>query len=335
LRGVDHPERPERVEEVAARLRAAGVFSQPLPARDASDEELERVHLPVYIELVKRETDQLAVSEALEAPRRRARYLSTGDAVIDATSQRVARRAAGGAIVAVEASAGGREAVFALVRPPGHHAEPDRGMGFCLFNNVAIAARAYQAAGGGRVLIADFDYHHGNGTEAVAGGGLSYCSTHAYPAYPGTGVRSYRRNGDLVANVPLPASGISTEMFVATWEALLPLVARAVRPNLLVVSAGFDYVGGDRVGDLGVGVEAAANLAAAIRRVAEEHCNGSVAYVLEGGYEVDALTESIAWIARVHDAASTFVAPGDACILPLQVRQSLEALKKLAQGSCQ
>jgi acetoin utilization deacetylase AcuC-like enzyme len=323
LRGVAHPERPERVEEVGARLRAQGVLSQTLPARDASDEEIERVHTRAYVELVERESHRLKT----------ARYLSTGDAVIDATSHRVARRAAGGAIAAFEACARGREAVFALVRPPGHHAEADRGMGFCLFNNAAIAARAYQAATGGRVLVADFDYHHGNGTEAVAGAGLSYCSTHAYPAYPGTGARSYRRGSDFVVNVPLPVGGVSTEAFVAVWEELLPAVARAVRPNLLVVSAGFDYVAGDSVGDLGVGVEAAAHLAAAIRRVADEHCDGSVAYVLEGGYGIDALTCSIASIARIHDGPATLVAAADPNAIPSDVRRSVQEFLSVAQGS--
>lgn len=321
LRGVDHPERPERVEAVAQRLRASGILEQSIPARDATDDELERVHAPAYIELVARET------HGLTGPT----YLSTGDAVIDASSYRAARRAAGGAIAAVEACVAGNEAVFALVRPPGHHAESDRGMGFCLFNNVAVAARAYQAMGGGGVLVVDFDYHHGNGTEAVAGRGLSYCSTHAYPAYPGTGARSYRRGDDVIANVPLPASGVSTEAFVALWELLLPSIAAVVRPSLLLVSAGFDYVAGDSVGDLGVGVEAAAPIAAAIRRVADEHCNGSVAYVLEGGYDLDAISNSISAIADVHDDA---VAPGavaDAEAIPKEVRQQVRALVTAAK----
>jgi acetoin utilization deacetylase AcuC-like enzyme len=316
LRGVAHPERPERVEAVAAALRARGVLGQSIPARDASDEEILRVHTRRYFDLVERETARL----------HEARYLSTGDTVVGEASYRAARRAAGGAIAAVEAAVAERGAVFALVRPPGHHAEPDRGMGFCLFNNVAIAARAYRAAGGGNVLVVDFDYHHGNGTEAVAGAGLSYCSTHAFPAYPGTGTRSYRRGNDLVANVPLPAAGVSTEAFVAVWEELLPAVARAVRPEVLVVSAGFDYVAGDVVGDLGVGVDAAAPVAAAIRRIAEEYCGGSVAYVLEGGYGVDALTNSIAAIASVQSRASTANAGADPKSIPLDVRNQLKKL---------
>jgi acetoin utilization deacetylase AcuC-like enzyme len=251
--------------------------------------------------------------------------------VVDERSFAAARRAAGGAIAAVEAAVAGREAVFALVRPPGHHAEPDRGMGFCLFNNVAIAARAYQAAGGGRVLIVDFDYHHGNGTQAVAGAGLSYVSTHAYPAYPGTGTSSFRVSSDVVGNVPLPVTGISTEGFVAAWEALLPMAARAVSPDLLIVSAGFDYVKGDCVGDLGVEVEAARALAAIVCSVAEEYCNGAVAYVLEGGYDLDALTTSIASIAAISDGAEP-PSRADPRAIPPAARTALHVFSGISQG---
>jgi acetoin utilization deacetylase AcuC-like enzyme len=348
LRGVGHPERPDRVEVVADRLRALGLLEQTVAARDASDDEIERVHARGYLDLVKREVAALVtLSEAPEGRSRRGpRYLSTGDVVIDARSLDVARRAAGGAIAAVEAAVAGREAVFALVRPPGHHAEPDRGMGFCLFNNVAVAARAYQAAchpelaachpelveGRGRVLIADFDYHHGNGTEAVAGDGLSYVSTHAYPAYPGTGTRSYMRSKDFVVNVPLPATGISTEAFVAIWEALLPMAAAAVSPDLLIVSAGFDYVAGDSVGDLGVGLEAAASLATIIRTVAAEHCDGAVAYVLEGGYGLDALTRSIAEIADVSDGRGSPIERADPRAIPATAQAELKAFSRISQG---
>ncbi len=183
-------------------------------------------------------------------------------------------------------------------------------MGFCLFNNVAIAARAFAASRGGdaRILIVDFDYHHGNGTEAIAGQGLSYVSTHAFPTYPGTGAQSYRISKDLVVNVPLPVSGVSTEAFVALWQYLLPTLARIVRPELVIVSAGFDYVAGDSVGDLGVGVEAAAPVAAAIADIAAEYCGGAVAYVLEGGYGIDAVTRSIAEIAAARAGAKTQLA---------------------------
>lgn len=174
-------------------------------------------------------------------------------------------------------------------------------MGFCLFNNAAIAARAYQAMFGGRVLIVDFDYHHGNGTQDVAGNGLSYVSTHAFPAYPGTGREDVEVDGGMVVNVPLPASGVATETFVATWERLLPEIARATRPDAIVVSAGFDYVKGDPVGDFGVEIEAATHLADLISTIAVDY-NAALAYVLEGGYNIDALTDSIE---RVIDASAT------------------------------
>lgn len=307
------------MEVVASRLRAGGTLAETVDARDATDDEILRVHTSGYLELLKREIAAL----------RRPSYLSTGDVVVDARSFEVARRAAGGAIAAAEACDTGREAVFALIRPPGHHAEPSRGMGFCLLNNAAIAARAYQAGSGGRVLVVDFDYHHGNGTQAIAGGGLSYVSTHAFPAYPGTGRDSYRLAGDdAVANVPLPASGISTEAFVAVWEMLLPKVAETVRPDLLVVSAGFDYVAGDAVGDLGVGVEAAGPLAAAIADVAGRYCGGRVAYMLEGGYDLDALAQSIALIAATSDAAGNDGASSgaDPESIPEFVRNSLRRI---------
>ena len=316
LRDLGHPESPDRVEVVAARLAQRGLAGDLHQAHDAEDDELERVHERRYVELVKREIGDLA------GPR----YLSTGDVVVDARSLDVARRAAGGAIAAVEAAVQSNAPVFALVRPPGHHAEAARGMGFCVFNNAAIAARAYQARAGGRVLLVDFDYHHGNGSEDAVGEGLSYVSTHASPAYPGTGFGSRAKGDDALINVPLPASGISTEAFVAIWDHLLERAAAFVRPDLIVASAGFDYVAGDPVGDLGVDVDAASALARAINRTAAAYCSGRVAYVLEGGYDIDALTESIAQVIEVTDRADTDGSAAQREAIPSTQRDLLRAV---------
>ncbi len=279
-----------------------------------------RVHSPAYVELVKRETSST----------RRARYLSTGDVVIDEHSLAAAKRAAGGAIVAMEEAAHAKRPVFALVRPPGHHAEQQRGMGFCLFNNAAIAARAYQAAFGANVLVVDFDYHHGNGTQDIAGSGLSYISTHASPAYPGTGYEIEALDGDALVNVPLPVTGIETEAFIAVWERLLRRTVTALRPRAIVVSAGFDYVAGDPVGDLGVAVDAAKMLARAINRVAVEYCEGRVVYVLEGGYDIDALTESVAQI--LESEGDVRENNPDEASIPEAVRDRLTRLENVASA---
>ncbi len=307
------------MEVVAARLGERGLLGSTIPARDATDAEIERVHAPAYLELVKHEIG------ALTGPR----YLSTGDVVVDGVSLDVARRAAGGAIAALEAAAATGEPSFALVRPPGHHAEARRGMGFCLFNNAAIAARAYQAQFGGRVLIVDFDYHHGNGTQDAAGEGLSYISTHAAPAYPGTGHDHAALGRDAVLNVPLPASGIATEAFVAVWEALMREATAALRPDAIVVSAGFDYAAGDPVGDLGVAVEAASGLARAIHAAAARWCGGRVAYVLEGGYDIETLVDSIERVIRASDAHEDAPSGAEAGAMPAAVRAALKRARAI------
>jgi acetoin utilization deacetylase AcuC-like enzyme len=294
---------------VAARLRAANAISGELSATDATREQLLRVHTPAYLDLIDRETEGLTA----------ARYLSTGDAAIGPHTREVAYRAAGAALTAADCVAATGEPVFALIRPPGHHAEADAGMGFCIFNNAALAAREIIDRRGGRVLVVDFDYHHGNGTESVAGDGLSYVSTHAWPAYPGTGGRSFDRGGDTIVNIPLPASGISTEAFIAVWERLLPEMCRRVRPDSIVVSAGFDFVEGDQVGDLGVDVAACGALAAALNAAAFEWCGGRLLYVLEGGYLIDALTAGILAIAMACDSKTTAPSGADTRAIPPEV----------------
>jgi len=319
LRGVAHPESPDRVAAVAAHLETAGLFANRVPARDATDAELERVHPHAYLERVKRDVATLGG---------RAGYLSTGDTVIDSSSLDVARRAAGGAIAAMESAVATGGATFALVRPPGHHAEPARGMGFCVFGNAAVAARAFVATHGGRALVVDFDYHHGNGTQAASGDGVSFVSTHAFPAYPGTGGAAEQRFDaqGAVVNVPLPPHAYGTEAFVATWQRLLPAVAARVRPDFIVVSAGYDFAAGDPVGDLGVdGPLAAAALAALIRETAETYAGGRVAYCLEGGYDVATLARSVEATLRGH-ATQASADPADPSAIPARQRAVTDAV---------
>jgi acetoin utilization deacetylase AcuC-like enzyme len=288
LAAVSHAEHGERVRATAAELERRGLLGERIDTRPATRAEVARAHDPRYIELVERECERLGRGEF--------GILTTGDTDIDATSYDGALHAAGGALAALERVVAERRAAFALVRPPGHHAGPGRGMGFCLFNNAAIAARAFTAESGRGALVADFDYHHGNGTQALVGGGLSYLSTHAMPAYPGTGfARDNRIAGDgSLVNVPLAVTGIATEAFIAIWASALRTLAEQLRPGLLIASAGYDFVAGDPVGDLGVAPSAARQLGRLMREVADSFCDGRALFVLEGGYDPVVLAGCVA-----------------------------------------
>jgi acetoin utilization deacetylase AcuC-like enzyme len=318
LDGVARMEQPDRVRVVAAELARRGLMNERIDTRAATPDELARAHSAKYIELVKRECAAMGLRTGM---------LSTGDADIDASSYDGALHAAGGALAALERVMSDRRAAFALVRPPGHHAEPARGMGFCLFNNAGVAARAYTAETGKGAIVADFDYHHGNGTQALVGGGLSYISTHAMPAYPGTGFARDNRTdpeGSLV-NVPIAASGIATEAFVAIWVAALRALAAKVRPGLLVVSAGYDFVAGDPVGDLRVSQTAARQLGRLMREIADTYCNGRVLFVLEGGYDTSVLARCVADTIEGY-GDDTPVEPAELASIPREQRAVLEAL---------
>jgi acetoin utilization deacetylase AcuC-like enzyme len=261
-----------------------------IPARPATDEELALAHDRSYIELVKRELANVqGVAE-----------LSTGDTDVTRESLAAARAAAGGVLNAADAVASGRmKNAFCAVRPPGHHATRNRGMGFCIFNNVAIAARYLQKVHAiRRVLIVDFDYHHGNGTQDIFydDDSVFYFSTHHYGAYPGTGSASETGTGKgagTTLNVPLPP-GASDAQILAAFEQQLVPAARRFKPDFILVSAGFDGMRRDLLGQFDITPAGYAAITRVIVRLADELCQGRVVSVLEGGYRLDGLAESVA-----------------------------------------
>ena len=281
-----HPERPERLEAVARALDRVRPALTPLPARAADDEEILRVHARGLLEHVS--------SLVARAPAR-----LDEDTFVARESLLAARLAAGAAIDLARAVARGEvRSGLAAVRPPGHHAETARAMGFCLFNNVAIAARALQAEHGvGKVLVLDWDVHHGNGTQHSfeTDPSVLYFSLHQFPYYPGTGscgeIGSGRGEGATV-NVPLPAGAGDAE-YVGLLQRVFAPVARGFRPELILVSAGFDAHRDDPLAAMQVSREGFAAMSAIVRAVADEVCGGRVAFVLEGGYAPSGLEEGV------------------------------------------
>ncbi len=287
-----HPERPERLTAILDGLERTGLSRslQRIDPRDATEQELALVHDATYLALVRQEVANL----------QRVKNLSTGDTLVSPGSFEAARMAVGGVLAAVDAVMAGRvRNAFCAVRPPGHHATSSRGMGFCLYNNVAVAARYLQKVHGvGRVLIVDWDYHHGNGTQDIfyGDGTVFYFSTHEYGAYPGTGHPAERGEGEGVGttlNVPLPAGASDADILQALETKLVP-AARDFRPDFILISAGFDSMRNDLLGNMDVTPEGFAAITRVVAGLADELCQGRIVSVLEGGYWLDGLAESVA-----------------------------------------
>jgi acetoin utilization deacetylase AcuC-like enzyme len=269
-RAAGHVERPERLQAILERFRGRGLMArlEALSARDATVDEIALVHDRGYIEFIRR------------AAERGGGWLDS-DTYLNERSYAAAVRAAGGVLAAVEAVRAGKDRnALCLVRPPGHHATPDRGMGFCVFNNVAIAARFI----GGRVFIVDWDVHHGNGTQEVfwRDPRVWYLSTHRYPFYPGSGGRQERGCGNMI-NLPMREETPREEVIQRFSEEVRRAGAE-FRPEFVLVSCGFDAYKGDPIGGLNLEPADYRTMTDVVRELGTP-----VVSALEGGYDLEGL----------------------------------------------
>lgn len=283
-----HPEHPRRLVAIHAYLDATGLSVQATPAavRLAAAHELEWVHDPHYVQMLQRYA--AAGGGRIEA-----------DTVVSPRSFEVARLAAGAVCDAVrQVLHGPHRTALCLVRPPGHHARPHDAMGFCLFNNVAIGAKAaLEEHGLRRVLIVDWDVHHGNGTQEMfwEDGRVGFLSIHRWPFYPGTGDVDEIGDGPargMICNIPV-AYGTPVDQYHARFEQQLADLARRVAPELVLISAGFDAHRDDPIGSLDLDVEDFRRLSRTVQAVAAEYAQGRVVSVLEGGYHPQRLAECV------------------------------------------
>jgi acetoin utilization deacetylase AcuC-like enzyme len=280
-----HPESPERADtmDVVANewRRRQGEIVAP---REATHEQLARVHDEKYLTRI---SETAGTALALDP-----------DTYTSPETYEIARLAAGACVDAVERVMSGQNArALALVRPPGHHAERNRAMGFCFYNNVAVAAAHAQTLGAGKIAIVDYDVHHGNGTQHIfeRDPDVLYCSVHQYPYYPGTGAATEVGDGPgagLTVNVPLEAGATDDDYHEVFDQMVIPVV-RAFRPDLILVSAGLDAHERDPLGGMRLTTPTFGAMTMALRLVADECCDGRIVAATEGGYDLRAFRDSL------------------------------------------
>jgi len=281
-----HPESPERLKRIYSMLDEIGSSDMVrIPARSATHEEIGFVHDTRYI-------------ESIHATKGKSVRLDP-DTSTSPKSYEAACMAAGGFMSLIDAAMKGEiDNGFALVRPPGHHAERSRAMGFCLFNNVAIGARYLEKKYNlKRIVIVDFDLHHGNGTQHAfyRDNTVLYFSTHQYPYYPGTGWIEETGEGDgrgYTVNVPF-SYGMDDDDYMFAFKEVLAPIVDMYKPEIILVSAGFDAHYNDPLGGMRVTEKGYAMMTKAMMDMAKKHCNGRILYVLEGGYGLDGITNSV------------------------------------------
>jgi acetoin utilization deacetylase AcuC-like enzyme len=299
-----HPESAKRLEAIMAELKASGLLAslQQIPSRAATFDEVASVHSISHIEHVKE------ISQAGGG------YLDP-DTYTNSYTYEAAMMAAGSLIdLTLAVIAGQVKNGFAFVRPPGHHALSHRTMGFCIFNNVAIAVKLAQVKQGlERIAIVDFDVHHGNGTQAIfeEDPGVLYISTHQYPHYPGTGRAQEIGRGQgegTIVNIPLPA-GVGDDGFRAIYTELIIPLLRWFKPQLMIVSAGYDCHWDDPLAGLGLSLTGLAWISQTLVTLAAELCAGKVVFVLEGGYDLKVLSIGVANSVRALLGRDDFADP--------------------------
>ena len=316
-----HPESPERadvMDMVADEWRRQQ--GEVVAPREATHVQLARVHGPEYLDRVAAAAGRSVAFDP--------------DTYTSPETVEIARLAAGAAVDAAERvmSTSARRA-FALVRPPGHHAERDRAMGFCFYNNVAVAAAHARSLGADKVAIVDFDVHHGNGTQDIfeRDPDVLYVSLHQFPYYPGTGAADEIGTGDgrgFTVNVPIEVGAVDEDYRFVFSSVVLP-VLRQFQPDLLLVSAGFDAHERDPLAGMRLTTDAFSAMTMDLRRVAEECCGGRIVAVTEGGYDLGALGDSmqavVSALAAEEPAASSWPAPE--AIPPTRGRAAVAAVK--------